>query len=141
MRAYNGPMQKKVEKKGGKMKEMIMVKVKEIIEKYKQGMQVAKIAILYKKSTSGSCLQKMGRKRYFLTSNEIKEMCKMWETVQNFVEKHHPNKAIAVGVMNLFNNNAMSHFREILKRRQNQMSLDRFHVKVARKVKDSIERD
>ena len=31
-----------------------------------------------------------------LTSNEIREMCKMWETVQNFVEKHHPNKAVVV---------------------------------------------
>ena len=53
-----------------------------------------------------------------LTSDEIREMCKMWETVQNFVEKHHLNKAVAVQAMNLFNDNAMSHFREILKRRQ-----------------------
>lgn len=68
-----------------------------------------------------------------LTSNEIREMCKMWETVQNFVEKHHPNKAVAVRAMNIFNDNAMSHFREILKRRQKQQSLDRFLVKVARK--------
>lgn len=66
-------------------------------------------------------------------------MCKMWEKVQNFVEKHHPNKAVAVRAMNLFNENAMSHFCEILKRRQKQMSLDRFPVKVAQKEKDSIE--
>ena len=40
------PMQKNVEKKGGK-KEMIMVEVKkEIIEKYEWGMWVAEIAIL-----------------------------------------------------------------------------------------------
>ena len=38
-----------------------------------------------------------------LTSNEIREMCKMWKTVQNFVEKHHPNKAVAVQAMNFFN--------------------------------------
>jgi hypothetical protein len=44
----------------------------------------------------------------------------MWETVQNFVEKHHPNKTVAVRAMNIFSDNAMSHFREILKRRQNQ---------------------
>ena len=53
-----------------------------------------------------------------LTSNEIREMCKMWETVKHSVEKHHPNKAAAVRAMNLFNDNAMSHFREILKRMQ-----------------------
>ena len=40
-----------------------------------------------------------------LTSNEIREMCKMWETVQNFVEKHHPNTAVAVRAMNIFNDN------------------------------------
>ena len=74
-----------------------------------------------------------------LTSNEIREMCKMWETVQNFVEKHHPKKAVAVWAMNLFNDNAMSHFHEIVKRRQKQVLLDRFLVKVAQKEKDSIE--
>jgi hypothetical protein len=35
--------------------------------------------------------------------------------------------------MNIFNDNAMSHFREILKRRQKQQSLERFLVIVARK--------
>ena len=41
------PMQKKVEKKGGKEEEMIMVELKkEIIEIYKRGMWVAEIAIL-----------------------------------------------------------------------------------------------
>jgi hypothetical protein len=54
-------------------------------------------------------------------------------TVQNFVEKHQPNKTVAVRAMNIFNGSAMSHFREILKRRQKQQSLDRFLVKVARK--------
>ena len=40
--------------------------------------------------------------------------------------------------MNLFNDNAMSHFHEILKRRQKQVSWDRFLVKIAQK-EDSIE--
>ena len=44
-----------------------------------------------------------------LTSNEIREMCKMWDIAQNFVEKHHPNKAVAVQTTNLFNDSAMSH--------------------------------
>jgi Ca2+-binding EF-hand superfamily protein len=74
-----------------------------------------------------------------LSSNEIREVCKMWETVQKFVEKHHLSKAVAVRVMNLFNDNAMSYFREILKRRQKQVSLDRFLVKVAQKEKESTD--
>nr|XP_033807654.1 tigger transposable element-derived protein 1-like [Geotrypetes seraphini] len=68
-----------------------------------------------------------------LTSNEIREMLKMWERVQNVVEKHHPNKAVAMRAMNLFNDNAMSHFREILKRKQKQLSLDRFLAKLTQK--------
>ena len=64
-----------------------------------------------------------------LLSYDITEMSKMWERVKNFVEKHHPNKAVAVRVM--FSDNAMSHLCEILKRRQKQVSLDRFLVKAA----------
>jgi hypothetical protein len=43
----------------------------------------------------------------YLSSNEIREACKMWETVQRFVEEQHPSKAVAVRAMNLFNSNAM----------------------------------
>ena len=55
----------------------------------------------------------------------------MWETVQNFVEKHRLNKDVAVQVMNRFNDNAASQCREILKTRQKQVSLDRFLVNAA----------
>ncbi|VFV25276.1 Hypothetical predicted protein [Lynx pardinus] len=53
------PMQKKVEKKGAKKREMIMVEVKkEIIEKHDRGMRVDEISRFYKKSTSVSRLQR-----------------------------------------------------------------------------------
>jgi hypothetical protein len=74
-----------------------------------------------------------------LSSNEIREVDKMWETVQKFVEKLHPSKAVAVRAMNLFNDNAMSYFREILKRRQRQVTLDRCLVKVVQKEKESTD--
>jgi hypothetical protein len=63
----------------------------------------------------------------------------MWETVQTFVAKHHPSKAVAVRAMKLFNDNAMSNFREILKRGQKQVLLDSFLVKVAQKEKESTD--
>ena len=56
-----------------------------------------------------------------------------------FCRKHHLNKAVAVRAINLFNDNAMSHFCEILKRSQKQVSLDRFLVKFIQKERDSIE--
>jgi transposase len=47
------PIKKRVEKEGGKKKEMITVEIKkEIIGKHEEGMQVAVIARFYKKSTS-----------------------------------------------------------------------------------------
>jgi hypothetical protein len=36
-----------------------------------------------------------------LSSNNIREVCKMWETVQKVFGKHHPSKAVAVRAMNL----------------------------------------
>ena len=59
----------------------------------------------------------------------IKDMCAKWSELQSFVEKYHPNKAVASRVCNMFNDNALSHFRQILKRRQKQTSLDRFVVR------------
>ena len=60
------------------------------------------------------------------------KQCKIWR-------KHHPNKVVTLQVINLFNDSAMSHFREIHKRKQKQAPLDRFLVKVARKENDSME--
>ena len=34
--------------------------------------------------------------------------------MKNVVEKHHANKAVSGWYMNLFNDNAVSHFRDIL---------------------------
>jgi hypothetical protein len=70
-----------------------------------------------------------------LSSNEIREMCKMWETDQKFIEKHHPSNAVAVRAINLFNDDARSYFCEILKRRQKQVSLIGFLLKSHKKKK------
>ncbi|PNF30455.1 hypothetical protein B7P43_G12495 [Cryptotermes secundus] len=61
------------------------------------------------------------------SSGAIREMLKAWETVVSYIEKHHPNKAVAMRATNLFNN--VSHFHQILKHQQKQMSLDSFLVK------------
>lgn len=37
------------------------------------------------------------------------------EELHSFVEKHHPNKEVANRIINMFNDNAKSHFRQILK--------------------------
>ncbi|PNF41338.1 hypothetical protein B7P43_G16757 [Cryptotermes secundus] len=63
------------------------------------------------------------------SSGAIREILKVLETVAQYIEKHHPNKAVAMRATNLFNGNAVSHFHQILKRQQKQISLDSFLVK------------
>lgn len=63
----------------------------------------------------------------------------MWETMQIFVGKYHSSKTVAVGVMNLFNDNVILHFCEIFQKRQKQVSLDRFLFEVAKKKKISLD--
>ena len=55
-------------------------------------MQVAKITRFYKKPTE----EELKKAEESCPSNDIREMCKMWEIVQHFVEKYHSNKALAV---------------------------------------------
>ncbi|UYV81498.1 hypothetical protein LAZ67_20001365 [Cordylochernes scorpioides] len=73
-----------------------------------------------------------------LPSDQIREICKMWETVQLFVAKHHPNKPAALRATDQFNDNAMSHFREILKKRQKQRHWTSSSIKLKEKNKNVI---
>ena len=117
--------------------------IQELVEKHGQELATKELMDLYRKQQQEVmeailfAEEEEKKAEESLTSDEIREMCKMWETVQNFVEKHHLNKAVAVWVM--FNHNAVSYFHEIIKRRQKQVSLARFLIKAALKEKDSIE--
>ncbi|GBM83037.1 hypothetical protein AVEN_238786-1 [Araneus ventricosus] len=46
------------------------------------------------------------------SSSAIREMLKAWKTVASYIEKHHPNKAVAMRATNLFNDYDASHFRK-----------------------------
>ena len=59
----------------------------------------------------------------------IREICAKWGEVQSFVERYHPDKAVASRGINIFNDNAVCHFRNILERRQKQITLDNFLVR------------
>jgi len=59
----------------------------------------------------------------------IHEICAKWCEVQSFMERYHPDKAVASCSINIFNDNAMCHFRNILKPRQKQITLDNFLVR------------
>ncbi|XP_044906046.1 uncharacterized protein LRATD2 isoform X1 [Felis catus] len=103
-------------------------------------MRAVEIARFHKKSTSTSRLQRRRRERWRNPSLQMRlGRCVKFGKLQNFVEKHHLNKVVAGQAMNLFNDNVMSLFHKVLKRRQKQVSLDSFLVKVERREKESIE--
>jgi hypothetical protein len=64
------------------------------------------------------------------TTSLIKEIFAKWMNVKNFAEKYHPNKAQTSRNSIVWNDQTMSHFRNILRRKQKQSSLDRFLVNV-----------
>ncbi|XP_069182767.1 tigger transposable element-derived protein 1-like [Procambarus clarkii] len=59
-----------------------------------------------------------------IPSSEIRDVLGMFEKVTAFAEKHHPDKAVTTRCVNLFNDNVLSRFRDILKRRQQQVTRD-----------------
>ncbi|GBO17898.1 hypothetical protein AVEN_12175-1 [Araneus ventricosus] len=102
--------------------------IDELVEEHSQELITEELMNLHCVSQQGveeSLLEeeKVTAKQQF--SGEIKEMLKAWGTVASCIKKHHPNKAVAVCATNLFNDNAVTHFRQILKRRRQKiMSLD-----------------
>ena len=67
--------------------------------------------------------------RKIASTADIKEICAKWNNIQNFVELYHPDKATSSRAVYMFNDIVISHFRKVLKRRQKQVTLDRFFTK------------
>ena len=63
------------------------------------------------------------------SSADIKKICAKWNDIQNFVELYHPDKATSSRAVYMFNDIVISHFRKVVKRRQKQVTLDRFFTK------------
>ena len=61
-----------------------------------------------------------------LNMEKIKEMCRKWSEVQEFLEQHHPDKIVTASGVSFLNEKVVSHFRTILHKRKRQLSLDRF---------------
>ncbi|GFS72404.1 tigger transposable element-derived protein 1 [Nephila pilipes] len=61
-----------------------------------------------------------------ISISEIKEILGMWERVSQLVEKKHPEKVTIGRASDLFNDTCLTHFRNILRGRKKQTSLDMF---------------
>ena len=69
-----------------------------------------------------------------VSSAVVNDMCVKWGELQAFVEKYHPDTAVANRAINIFNDNVMSHFRKIVQKRKKQLTMDRFLIKDKRKA-------
>ncbi|CAG0922969.1 unnamed protein product, partial [Notodromas monacha] len=56
----------------------------------------------------------------------IKKFLKNWEELQEFVNKNHPEQAEVNRAGDIYSETAMRHFRQLLKKRQRQTTLDNF---------------
>ena len=63
-----------------------------------------------------------------ISSSEIKEILKKWTELQIFVDKTHPDREKANRCIHLLNDNVMSYYRTVLKKKQKQATLDQFLV-------------
>jgi len=63
-----------------------------------------------------------------ISSSEIKEILKKWTELQIFVEKTHPDREKANRCIHLLNDNVMSYYRTVLKKKQKHTTLDQFLV-------------
>ncbi|XP_064116192.1 tigger transposable element-derived protein 1-like [Macrobrachium nipponense] len=64
-----------------------------------------------------------------MTTAEIKDVLAAFHKVQSFIEKRHPEKAHTGHMLAQFNDVCPSRFRNIVKSRQKQSSLDRYFLK------------
>ncbi|XP_015435170.1 PREDICTED: tigger transposable element-derived protein 1-like [Dufourea novaeangliae] len=73
-----------------------------------------------------------------ISTRDIKEILGMWEKVVEFVDKNHPEKVATGRASELFNETCLTHFRNILKGRKIQTSLDSFFKRSAGENKQSM---
>ncbi|GFS79358.1 uncharacterized protein NPIL_67731 [Nephila pilipes] len=120
---------KKVCEKSSAKKKMMSIELKrEIIEKHEQGVRVQEL----QSQQHTEVMQEIGfeeSEEEVISTSEIKEILGMWERVSQFVEKKHPEKVTTGRASDLFNDTCLTHFRNILRGRKKQTSLDMFSSK------------
>ena len=71
-----------------------------------------------------------------LSTTKPKELLEQWQNVQTQAQRYHPDKALAHDLSNKYDERIMSPFRGMLKRRQKQLTMDRFLTKRPRQEEE-----
>ncbi|XP_035898785.1 tigger transposable element-derived protein 1-like [Anopheles stephensi] len=64
------------------------------------------------------------------STEDIRNVLNAWDTVSSYVCKHHPDVAVMRQLNAMYETDAISHFRTMLKRRQKQSKIDHFFKKI-----------
>lgn len=106
--------------------------MEELLEYHKYELSMDELEQLQKQQPKAFVEEKSSEEeegREDVPSPLIQEICAKWCEVQSFVERYHPDKAVAIHSIKIFNDNAMSHFRNIIKDRLKQITLDKYLVR------------
>ncbi|GFT23652.1 tigger transposable element-derived protein 1 [Nephila pilipes] len=110
--------------------------VADLIEEYAEEFTTEELKELQKISSSEVMMELSSEEEVKpeeeLTLLEISDILGKWQEVSNLVEKRQPAKLSTGSASALFDDRCLTFFRNILKRRQKQTSLDRYLVKVSR---------
>ncbi|GFU35122.1 tigger transposable element-derived protein 1 [Nephila pilipes] len=111
--------------------------VNELVEEHTQELTTEEIQELQSQQHT-EVMQEIGfeeSEEEVISTSEINEILGMWERVSQFEEKKHPEKVATGRVSDLFNDTCLAHFRNILRGRKKQTSLDMFFSKRRLQVK------
>ena len=73
-------------------------------------------------------------------TSAVKEFLQKWDDVQKFALEWHPNKIEVSRSVDLFNDKTICHFRNLLKKRSKQSTLDGFfQSRPSKKIRSSAE--
>ena len=71
-----------------------------------------------------------------LPTTELKELLEKWQFVKDIAQRYHPDKALAREINNKFAAATVFPFRRLLKRRQKQLTMERFLPKRPRQEEE-----
>ncbi|XP_044302391.1 tigger transposable element-derived protein 1-like [Varanus komodoensis] len=106
--------------------------IEELIKDHKEELTAEELAELQSEQQKAlaeehSTEEEEGRE---VSSDVIQSIMKKWNECQDFFEKHHPNITVTNTVLNLMNDNVVSHFWRVMQRRKKQVASDRFFAKI-----------
>eukprot|EP00106_Octopus_bimaculoides_P013869 XP_014781311.1 PREDICTED: tigger transposable element-derived protein 1-like [Octopus bimaculoides] len=98
--------------------------INELMEVHSEKLKTEELKELQKQQYT--VLQEIGDAEEVISISAIKEMLGMWEKLSDFSQKKHPEKVATGQAIVLLNDTFLTHFRNILKGKMKETSLDKF---------------